>query len=96
MSVLLTSVSKSVIDSKCRIRRNRAIDLITLKLKSETVKPASKQVARFCVLFTRPPVLTIDTIINFLYAKPCDLLDNLKPYSFCLFGFLIDHDLSVA
>ena len=47
-----------------RIRRNQAIDLIAPKLKSETVKPASKQVSRFRVLFTRPPVLTIDTSIN--------------------------------
>ena len=42
-----------------------SIDLITLKLKSETVKSASKQVSRFRVLFTMPLVLTIDTSINF-------------------------------
>ena len=45
---------KGVIDSKSecriqhRIRRNQeVIDLITLKLKSEIVKPASKQVSWF-------------------------------------------------
>ena len=61
-SILLHT--KGVIDKKseCQIRRrircNQAINLITLKLKSKTVKPASKQISQFQVLFTRPQVLT--------------------------------------
>ena len=42
------------------------IKLLTLKLKSQTVKPASKQVWRFRVLFTWLRVVTIDAINNFL------------------------------
>ena len=79
------------------IRRNQAIDLITLKVKTETVKPVSKQVSRFRVLFTRQPVLTIDTRINFLLYLPkqYDRLDNLNLYSVFGSGFIIDLALRV-
>ena len=42
-----------------------------------------EQVSRFRVLFTRPPVVTIDKIINFVvvFAKPCDRLETSKLYS---------------
>ena len=56
---LETRMSDSTLDSS-------TLDLITLKLKFKTVKPASKQVSRFRVLFTRPLVLSINTSINFL------------------------------
>ena len=74
----------------------QANDLISLKQKSETVKSASKQVSRFRVVFTRLPVLTIDTSINYLvFTNPCNRLDNLKLYSVFGSGFLIDHALSI-
>ena len=60
------SIRLSECGIRCRIRRNQAIDLIALKLRSKTVKPASKQVSRFRMLFTGPLVFTIDTSIRFL------------------------------
>ena len=71
--------------------------MITLKLKFATVKPASKQVSPFRVLFTRPSVLTIDTSIAFLvvFTKPYDRYDNLKLYSVFEYEFLIDHALNI-
>ena len=44
----------------------QAIDLLAVKLKSETVKPALKHVSRFLVLFTKPLVLTIVTSVDCL------------------------------
>ena len=51
-------ITKDVIDQKSDVRfaETQAIDLLTLKMKSDTVKPASKQVSPFQMLFTRPLV----------------------------------------
>ena len=86
--------------SECRIRhrihRNQAVDLITLKLKFETVKPVSKQVSVSSVGYN---VAGVDHrykhYFSNVFAKPCDRLDNLKLYSVFGSGFLIDHALSI-
>ena len=81
--------TKGVIDYKSeyrirhRIRRNQAIDFITLKLKSETVKPAPKQVSRFPVLFSTLPLFTINKIICFLLYLRNRVIQTLFSFLIC-------------
>ena len=66
--------------------RHQAIVLIALKLKFETVKPASRQVLLFRVLCTRPLVLTIDTNINFycICETVCSIRELETQFSFLI------------
>ena len=56
-------------------------------LKSETVKPALKQVSRFRMLLTMPPMLTVDTSINFLLYLRNRVIDQ-KTLTFIQFSNL--------